>query len=126
MSVPSDASESLDESVSLPRIVSRKVGSEGLLLTLYIHEDLIYFSGHFDSLRILPGIVQLKWVTDIASQSLELSSECDFKVQKAKFTNPMYPKQTVELLISLNVESRKIRFKYFNGEETFSSGVLGY
>ncbi|ATZ73112.1 hydroxymyristoyl-ACP dehydratase [Idiomarina sp. X4] len=87
-----------------------------------LSEDCIYLQGHFPSAPILPGVTQLDWVVQLASQywSTPVSIQ---RVEVLKFNDMILPGAEVDLVIQRKREDC-ITFSYKKGDQALSSGRL--
>ena len=87
-----------------------------------LNEDCIYLQGHFPSAPILPGVTQLDWVVQLASQywSTPVSIQ---RVEVLKFNDMILPGAEGDLVIQRKREDC-ITFSYKKGDTALSSGRL--
>lgn len=87
-----------------------------------LREDCIYLQGHFPSAPILPGVTQLDWVVQLASQHWSTPVSIQ-RVEVLKFNDMILPGTDVDLVIQ---RKRKdcITFNYKKGDTALSSGRL--
>jgi hypothetical protein len=85
--------------------------------------DLQYFSGHFASMPVVPGVVQITWAMDIARQ--ELKADLAFGgIEVLKFHKLLRPGDRAELSLFWNEQSRKLYFSFLLAGEPCSSGRI--
>jgi len=110
--------------MNTPELLNTEKIIEGqeLVLQLLIPKDCVFFIGHFPGSPILPGVVQVDWAIDYASQLLGMKKENINEIAQLKFTQVITPGTT--LFLSLVWASNKLVFRYFNPECTYSSGKL--
>lgn len=93
--------------------------------SLFLPDSLVYFEGHFDSLSLLPGVVQVRWAMEL----LPTLIECDdfISVERLKFVRPILPNSIVDLVLTYSSDSNTCVFEFSNNSGKFSSGkvVLG-
>jgi acyl-coenzyme A synthetase/AMP-(fatty) acid ligase len=94
-----------------------------LRLQLAVPPDLAYFSGHFPQAPILPGVVQVEWVLDLARQRLGLSGRFA-GMEVLKFQQLIRPGDFVELGLRWDAGRGKLYFAYRLGGAACSSGRI--
>ena len=108
---------------TLPETEVLQSAPDTLLVSLRITESLHWFSGHFPSRPIVPGVVQIGWVVHFAA-ALGLTTERSFEVSRAKFSAVIEPGMTVRL--SLKLRERRVDFRMESASGVHSSGTLCY
>jgi 3-hydroxyacyl-[acyl-carrier-protein] dehydratase len=92
-------------------------------LELHIPIELDYFVGHFPSLPVLPGVVQVDWAVRYARQ--HFSFEGVFvALEHIKFQSLVLPDAKLELLLNWNVLKNQLEFSFATSERTYSSGRI--
>lgn len=106
----------------LPDILHRQNEGDSVTLLLHVRPDLAYFRGHFPGLPILPGVVQVDWAIQLASQSFTLPFS-EFRGLKAlKFSAPVLPDTRLHLSLRWKPETGRLDFTYLNGDRKVGSG----
>jgi len=83
-----------------------------------------FYDGHFPTFKLLPAVVQVDMVVNLAHALLEVPKELQ-KIQRTKFASPIFPDVPVNLTVSYNEEKCKVTFAYTNDEgKSLSSGTL--
>ena len=83
-----------------------------------------FFDGHFDSFKLLPAVVQVNLVMNLAHKHLG-SPLTMHKIQRTKFMSPIPPDTKVILEISYDKETGRIAFDFRNAEgKKFSNGSV--
>ena len=83
-----------------------------------------FFDGHFDSFKLLPAVVQVNLVMNLAHKHLG-SPLTMHKIQRTKFMSPILPDTKVILEISYDKETGRIAFDFRNAEgKKFSNGSV--
>ena len=93
---------------------------------MQINADLPWFSGHFPQQPILPGVAQLDWVVEYATQMLAPGWQFA-SVENIKFQQPVQPGQRLMLHLEWRAERGQVIFSYqrvADGQQV-SSGKLG-
>lgn len=77
---------------------SLKINGTSLEVQMCPDEKLKWFEGHFPAQKILPGIVQLKWVRDYGAYLTKRGVVCE--IPQVKFTLPVGPGELISLSIT--------------------------
>lgn len=95
-------------------------------LQLVVPPDLAYFSGHFPSAPVLPGVVQVDWALSLGRQLLNLPPRF-VGMEVLKFQQLVRPGDEIQLHLRFDRERGKLYFAYRNDTAACSSGriVLG-
>ncbi|WP_339491412.1 AMP-binding protein [Pseudomonas rhizophila] len=95
-------------------------------LQLLVPPDLAYFSGHFPTAPVLPGVVQVDWALSLGRQLMDLPPRF-VGMEVLKFQQLMRPGDEVQLHLRFDRERGKLYFAYRNDTAACSSGriVLG-
>ena len=110
------------ETINFPYILSEQINDQQAHFDFTLPSELIYFQGHFDSLPLLPGVVQIHWVMDLAKK---LSDNLIFGgMSRVKFMRPIRPEQNLSLELTLNPDNNLLSFRYYDESTTYSSGRI--
>lgn len=95
-------------------------------LRLAVPPDLAYFSGHFPTAPVLPGVVQVDWALSLGRHLLDLPPRF-IGMEVLKFQQLVRPGDEVHLHLRFDRERGKLYFAYRNDTAACSSGriVLG-
>ncbi|OPG74043.1 AMP-binding protein [Pseudomonas ogarae] len=95
-------------------------------LQLIVPPDLAYFSGHFPTAPVLPGVVQVDWALSLGRQLLDLPPRF-VGMEVLKFQQLVRPGDEIQLHLRFDRERGKLYFAYRNDTAACSSGriVLG-
>ena len=98
-------------------------------IAAFVPDNLAYFAGHFPEQAVLPGVVQVHWVGELAKKIFAVSGFSDLK--SIKFSSMILPNQAIELTVKYAPEKGTIRFSYQAPETDaevlkFSSGMLSF
>ncbi|SFB48921.1 Acyl-coenzyme A synthetase/AMP-(fatty) acid ligase [Pseudomonas sp. NFIX10] len=95
-------------------------------LRLVVPPDLAYFSGHFPTAPVLPGVVQVDWALSLGRQLLDLPPRF-VGMEVLKFQQLVRPGDDIQLHLRFDRERGKLYFAYRNATAACSSGriVLG-
>jgi hypothetical protein len=120
---PESAAESrCSEPVRNP-IVSdlQRRGACELACRVRVPYDLAIFDGHFPSIPILPGVVQVDWAVQVARAHLGLGGR--FKgITATKFRRLVRPGMELALTLEHRPDSGELRFEYVLGDALASIG----
>jgi len=90
--------------------------------------DLLYFSGHFPSAPVVPGVVQIGWAMDLASRDLlpnVCPTFCFGGMEVLKFQQLVRPADTLLLHLRFDVTKNKLHFNFSaNGKACSSARIL--
>jgi acyl-coenzyme A synthetase/AMP-(fatty) acid ligase/3-hydroxymyristoyl/3-hydroxydecanoyl-(acyl carrier protein) dehydratase len=102
--------------------VLAQVESEGEWnLQLSVPPDLAYFSGHFPTAPVLPGVVQVEWALNLGQQFMNLPGRFA-GMEVLKFQQLVRPGDEVQLHLRYDAARAKLYFAYRNEAATCSSG----
>jgi len=92
--------------MQFPHVVKTAFENEGIILSLYIDEELEAFKGHFDSTPIVPGVCQIHWVLHFSQEHFEeldvyYLPGCVERLEKIKFQHVIQPEMEIELRLKL-------------------------
>ncbi len=104
-----------------PEITAVREQGESVRFELRIPEDLECLRGHFPGLPILPGVVQVQWAIQLASQRWPQCA--GFRgLHKLKFQNPIVP--GARLSLELAPGEGDLSFRYFENDTVYSNGRI--
>jgi len=96
-------------------------GASGLGCRVRVPYDLAIFDGHFPTIPILPGVVQVDWAVDLARAHLRITGR--FKgIAATKFRRLVRPGMNLDLTLEYRPESGELRFEYLFGNALASTG----
>jgi 3-hydroxymyristoyl/3-hydroxydecanoyl-(acyl carrier protein) dehydratase len=105
--------------------IARVVAADAAQVTLRLDlpPDLPCFAGHYPDFPILPGVVQIDWVMQLAGTHLRCGqrSATDFRI---KFKRMIMPGADVTLTLSHDAPRRRMSFVYRSGDEIASQGQV--
>lgn len=122
--IHSQVMDSLQQERPKLPIVKQVTGADfNWQLELKIPHDLAYFSGHFPSAPVLPGVVQVDWALHLAQQHMSLPS--DFAgMEVLKFQQLVRPADEVSLSLRFEPEKNKLYFAFTMADTPCSSGRI--
>ena len=99
----------------------QRLGARGLGCGVSVPYDLAIFGGHFPTIPILPGVVQVDWAVNLARTNLQVGGR--FKgITATKFRRLVQPGMNLALTLEHRPESRELRFEYLLGDALASTG----
>lgn len=85
--------------------------------------DLLYFGGHFAKFPLVPGVVELQWVRDLAAR-FDWGSQSVVRVENLKYQQFLRPHDEILLNLKYDAEKNKLTFKLENQEAVCASGRM--
>lgn len=85
--------------------------------------DLLDVRGHFTHCGIVPGVVELKWVSALVKQWLQRDINMQ-QIENLKFRKLLRPYDPVDIVIVWNAARNKLQFTCENEQGIFASGRL--
>lgn len=118
----SEAEARCGEPVRSPLVTGlQRLGVHALGCSVCVPYDLAIFGGHFPTIPILPGVVQVDWAVNLARAHLQVGGR--FKgVTATKFRRLVQPGMNLALTLEHRPESRELRFEYLLGDALASTG----
>jgi AMP-binding enzyme len=108
---------------TMPEVRAVRAGADGVDLDLAIPEDLAYLEGHFPGLPIVPGVVLIDWVIELAARHLALPVEVA-QTFAAKFRHVIRPGELVTLSLRYGATRRNLDFAYRNDSQPLATGTI--
>jgi len=96
-----------------PEILASSDIEHGINLRLKVPAELSYFPGHFPAHPVLPGVVQLRWIEELARQYDLISGEF-LRIDKLKFMRII--SKDYEVNLELTVPKDNVLQFQFNSE----------
>lgn len=106
-----------------PVVLKREATASGQLLHLHVPADLAGLDGHFPRIPVVPGVCQLKWVTEEIA-ALTGRPATVTAMSAVKFHELLRPGQEFCLEFGFNAQTSQWNYRFFRGERTISSGRL--
>lgn len=107
----------------LPVVVKQQHIADEWLLDLQIPVDLAFFSGHFPTAPVVPGVVQVDWAFNLAQKLMTIPPKfCGMEV--LKFQQLLRPGDVVQLRLSFDQARSKLHFSYSTLDARSSSGRI--
>ncbi|ASK26921.1 AMP-binding protein [Neisseria chenwenguii] len=85
--------------------------------------DLAYFGGHFAGFPLVPGVVELQWVRDLAAQ-FEWGRQSVVRVENLKYQQFVRPNDTVAVRLDYDAGKNRLTFKMTNSDAVCAGGRL--
>ena len=96
-------------------------GGRGLACRVRVPYDLEVFDGHFPTIPILPGVVQVSWAVDLARTHLQPGGRF-MGVTATKFRRLVQPGMDLALTLEHRPKPAELRFEYLLGDALVSIG----
>jgi 3-hydroxymyristoyl/3-hydroxydecanoyl-(acyl carrier protein) dehydratase len=109
----------------LPIVVTQRRYNMRCEVDLIINPDNPWFQGHFPDQPILPGVVQIGWAVHFASEIYGVNPNVN-TLEQIKFRRPMLPNMQFTLLLTTDINQKKLRYEYRDLEHSYSSGTLHF
>lgn len=110
--------------VTEPLLLEVKAAESGIELSLAIPHDLVYFRGHFPTIAVLPGVVQIEWVMSYSKRYFNLGDAAAGTL-RIKFRRLIRPSDRLLLSLAYHPTRNQIDFTYSNSEGILTSGRIG-
>ncbi|AUG98809.1 hydroxymyristoyl-ACP dehydratase [Pectobacteriaceae bacterium CE70] len=111
----------------LPVELSRHYDEQYAELVLLVSSDLLWFSGHFPTQPLLPGVAQLDWVLHYGCELLAPGWQFS-SVENIKFQQPILPGKRLRLNLTWSADKRLLTFGFHildgEAEPVASSGKI--
>lgn len=108
-------------------IERRKTQQSQVEIDLDLPSTLYWFQGHFAAQPLLPGVAQLEWAINYATDLLAPGFRF-YSIQTVKFQAPLLPENKITLTLTWQEERQLLTFTYqrHDGEmrHTASSGKV--
>jgi AMP-binding enzyme family protein len=85
--------------------------------------DLVYFGGHFATFPLVPGVVELQWVRDLAARHTWGRQRVG-RVENLKYQQFVRPHDEVSVELKYDEAKNKLSFKVSNGDNPCASGRI--
>ncbi|WP_107688356.1 AMP-binding protein [Neisseria wadsworthii] len=85
--------------------------------------DLVYFGGHFAHFPLVPGVIELQWVRDLAER-FDWGRQSVVRVENLKYQQFLRPHHEVFAELKYDADKNKLTFKLENHEAVCASGRI--
>ena len=118
----SEAEARCREPLRGPLVTGLQRGGDGKLgCRVRVPYDLAIFDGHFPTIPILPGVVQVDWAVDLARTHLQVGGR--FRgITATKFRRLVQPGMSLDLNLEHRPVAGELRFEYLLGDALVSIG----
>ena len=106
-----------------PEVLSQNQLDGVWTLRLAVPPDLAFFSGHFPTTPVLPGVVQIDWAISLGQQLLDLPPRFG-GMEVLKFQQLVRPGDEIELTLGFDPQRSKLHFAYRHRDAACSSGRI--
>ena len=108
--------------IPIPTAISRSENS--CTFTLQITDQLGFFPGHFPVRPILPGVIIIDWVMELAEQYMGLIAATPLTMEVIKFKQLVESNTCIELTITHHPDKNKLSFLVSSSSGEHSSGRI--
>lgn len=108
-----------------PIVRAERAIAGGVLVELLVPRDLACWPGHFPSLPIVPGVVQLRWVVDIAARHLGQTGRLA-RIEGLKMRALIRPGDAVSVRATAGEGGTRVSFAVLRDDATLAEGRLVY
>lgn len=115
--------EDLDDRRKPRWLGTEQLDAQRCLISLEVPERLIFLDGHFEQFPIVPGVVVVQWVIELAERSfgsLGVFSSCE----QLKFQLPMRP--GMRLRLELTQRENGVAFAFHSHEGRHANGRISF
>ena len=113
----------LPQKPTMPEVREMRAGADGVEFDLVIPADLAYLEGHFPGLPIVPGVVLIDWVIELAVRHLALPVEAA-QTFAVKFRQVLRPGELITLKLRHGAGRRQLDFEYRNNSQVLATGTI--
>jgi uncharacterized membrane protein/3-hydroxymyristoyl/3-hydroxydecanoyl-(acyl carrier protein) dehydratase len=107
-----------------PEVLHEQRGSDFIRQRLRVPAELSVWPGHFPQYFIVPGVLQLKWVTALV-QDLDGNHRELLSLQGLKFKRPLLPLQEFDMAVEVSARNTdQYKFRLADGDEVISVGTI--
>ena len=106
-----------------PEVLEQRNVDGEWYLQLGVPPDLAYFSGHFPTVPVLPGVVQVNWAMALGQRLLNLPPKFA-GMEVLKFQQLVRPGDQISLSLRFDAERGKLYFAFRNSDAPCSSGRI--
>jgi 3-hydroxymyristoyl/3-hydroxydecanoyl-(acyl carrier protein) dehydratase len=100
-------------------------GTHSLRCRLRVPGDLPIFTDHFPAVPIVPAVLQIGWVVDLARSCLQVDEP--FRgILVIKFRRPVRPGMVLDVSLENHADRAQVEFDFTVDGQTASSGRLSF
>lgn len=115
------SSNTYDASVTSPELFEFILADGFCERKVKVPENLGWLEGHFPNFPVVPAVVQIQWVMDVARELLGRSVILE-RIEALKFKEPLRPGQVFRLRVELSAARDVLDFRLWEEGRLFSSG----
>jgi len=104
-----------------PIVLRERISGSEAEIVFVVPDDLEYFDGHFPGVRVVPGVVQIRWAIETARRCLPVAGAFA-GMEAVKFQQIMGPGIEVTLALKYASDTGKLYFSFDSEQGRYSSG----
>lgn len=113
-----DFQTAFTEPQTAPRWTQQSTNGDGeILFTGRVPPDLVYFGGHFATFPLVPGVVELQWVLDLAARQ-PWGNRPAVRVENLKYQQFVRPGGDIAVTLKYDADKDKLSFKINRSDGT--------
>lgn len=85
--------------------------------------DLVYFAGHFADFPLVPGVVELQWVMELAARH-PWGQQTPITIENLKYQQFVRPHDLIHLELRQDTSKNKLHFSIKQGDASCASGRI--
>lgn len=113
------------DTTRFPQIQGCNISVDSVLLQFCVQPEIIYFSGHFPGLPILPGVAQIAWVERFGKIFFNIDQPF-LRMEVIKFKKKITPGKIIQMQLNWKVNNNKLYFEFISSSDSHSSGRIVY
>ena len=117
----SSSSNTYDASVTSPELLELTFADGFTERKVKVPENLGCLEGHFPNFPVVPAVVQIQWVMNVAGELLGEAVVLE-RIEALKFKEPLRPGQLFRLTVELSESDDAFHFRLWDEGRMFSSG----
>ena len=109
------------ERATMPEVHVVERATERVVLELRVPLDLVYYDGHFDQAKVLPGVAQVDWAIALGRKEFRFAGTF-VRLERVKFHRLYRPGPLLTLELDWRAERESLAFKFTSASGPHSSG----
>lgn len=85
--------------------------------------DLTYFGGHFAEFPLVPGVIEVQWIRDLAAQ-FAWGKQDLIRIENLKYQQFIRPHDEIDVELAYDADKNKLTFKITHNQAACASGRL--